>query len=74
MATTRDPVSDAARHEQVIETLAQETRMPLAHVRELYAIEHARLDAQARVKTYVTVIATRLVRHVLHAERTLPEA
>ena len=40
------------------------------HVRELFESEHARLNSEARVKTFVSVIATRLVRRVLIAERS----
>jgi len=36
----------------------------------LFENEHKRLDSEARVKTFVAVIATRLVRKVLIAERT----
>jgi hypothetical protein len=60
---------DPARQTQVIETLAKENSAPVDHVRQLYESEHARLDAEARVKTFVSVIATRLVRNALHAER-----
>jgi hypothetical protein len=60
---------DPARQQQVIETLAKENSAPVDHVRQLYESEHARLDAEARVKTFVSVIATRLVRNALHAER-----
>lgn len=61
--------ADPARQQQVIETLAKENSAPVDHVRELYETEHARLNAAARVKTFVSVIATRLVRNALHAER-----
>lgn len=60
---------DPARHQQVIEALAKENSAPVDHVRELYETEHARLDAEARVKTFVSVIATRLVRNALSAEQ-----
>jgi hypothetical protein len=71
MATLlRDGSSDPARHEQAIEALAKETHAEVDHVRELYEVEHARLHATARVKTFVGVIATRLVRKVLHRENT----
>ena len=69
MAGLRNSAGDPARHQQVIETLAKENAAPVDHVRELYETEHARLNAEARVKTYVAVIATRLVKHALHAER-----
>jgi len=54
----------------MIEALAKENRASVDHVRELFENEHKRLDSEARVKTFVAVIATRLVRKVLIAERT----
>ena len=63
-----DPLN--SKHDQIIEALAQESRAPLEHVRALYEGEHSRLQSDARVKTFVSVIATRLVRLTLHAERT----
>jgi hypothetical protein len=65
----RNQAGDPSRHSQVIETLARENSASVEHVRELFETEHARLHAAARVKTFVSVIATRLVRNVLHAER-----
>ena len=56
-------------HEHLIESLAQESSASVDHVRELFESAHARLDSEARIKTYVSVIATRLVRNVLHRER-----
>ena len=69
MTALRNSAGDPARHYQVIEALAKENSASVDHVRELFEIEHARLQAEARVKTFVSVIATRLVRNVLHAER-----
>jgi Protein of unknown function (DUF3562) len=74
MTVLRNSAGDPARQQQVIETLAKENSTSIDHVRELYEIEHARLHKEARVKTYVSVIATRLVRNVLHAERTSANA
>jgi len=65
----RNHAGDPARHTQVIEALARENSAPVDHVRALFETEHARLQAVARVQTFVSVIATRLVRNVLHAER-----
>jgi hypothetical protein len=53
-------------HEQAIEALAKESLVAIEQVRELYEAEHARLLEQARIKTYVPVIAARLVRTALH--------
>jgi hypothetical protein len=74
MAVLRSGAGDPTRHQQVIETLAKENSTSVDHVRELFELEHARLQAEARVKTYVAVIATRLVRNVLHAERNSASA
>lgn len=69
MTVLRNSAGDPAKQQQAIEALAKESDTPVEHVRELYEFEHARLASQARVKTFVSVIATRLVRNVLHAER-----
>ena len=69
MTVLRNSAGDPAKQQQTIEALAKESAAPVEHVRELYEVEHARLIEQARVKTFVSVIATRLVRNVLHAER-----
>lgn len=68
MALLRNSAGDPARHQQVIETLAEENHASVEHVRELFETEHARLNSQARVKTFVSVLATRLVRRVLRTE------
>jgi hypothetical protein len=65
-----DPAKQQQAQQQAIEALAKESEAPVEHVRELYELEHARLASQARVKTFVSVIATRLVRNTLHSERT----
>jgi hypothetical protein len=70
MAVFRNNAGDPTRHQQVIETLAKENSASVDHVRELFESEHARLNSEARVKTFVSVIATRLVRRVLMAERS----
>jgi len=68
MAVLRNSAGNPARHQQVIEALARENSASVDHVRELFESEHARLESQARVKTFVAVIATRLVRRVLRRE------
>ena len=68
MAVFRNNAGDPARHQQTIEALAKENSASVDHVRELFESEHARLDSEARVKTFVGVIATRLVRRVLRQE------
>jgi hypothetical protein len=70
MAELRNSAGDPARLQQIIEALARENDAPVDHVRELFETEHANLIAEARVKTFVSVIATRLVRNTLIAEKT----
>jgi hypothetical protein len=65
----RNGVGNPAHKKEVIETLARESDAPIDHVRELYEAEHARLESEASIKTFVSVVATRLVRKTLHAEK-----
>jgi hypothetical protein len=50
-----------------IETLADETGMPIATVHEIYEIEHAKLDRVAKIKTYVPVLIRRRVKDLLQS-------
>jgi hypothetical protein len=67
--TTPQTPADTSRlqqlAEQVIEALARESMVEVHHVRALYEAEHARLLEHAKIKTYVPVIAARLVRTAL---------
>lgn len=65
MATAIEPTLSSSKHDQIIEALAQEMAVSIDRVRAIYESECSRLDADARVKTYVSVIATRLVRNAL---------
>lgn len=58
-------------HELAIEALVKETNVGVERVRELYEVEHARLSSQAKIKTYVSVFAARLVRTALHETRSV---
>ena len=69
MATAIQPSVSSAKHDQIIEALAKEAAVSVEHVREIYELECSRLDADARVKTYVAVIATRLVRNALQTNK-----
>lgn len=69
MATSIQPGVSAAKHEQIIEAIARETDVSVERVREIYETERSRLDADARVKTYVSVIATRLVKNALQSKQ-----
>ena len=69
MATLIAPAASASRHDQIIESLAKESDVSVERVREIFESERSRLDADARVKTFVSVIATRLVRNVLQSKQ-----
>ena len=69
MTLLRNNANDPARHDQLIEALARDNDASLERVRELFEAEHQRLTSGARVKTFVSVLATRLVRNTLNAER-----
>jgi predicted phosphoribosyltransferase len=69
MATSIQPNVSAAKHEHIIEAIAKETDVSIERVREIYETERSRLDADARVKTYVSVIATRLVKNALQPKQ-----
>jgi hypothetical protein len=55
----------SAQHGSVIEALARETGREPAHVRELYERELADLEANAKVRGFLSVLACRKVRMAL---------
>jgi hypothetical protein len=62
-----DPRSsdDEAFNASAITALAQETRQPVEVVREIFEEQYARLDATARVRSYLVLLATRKTREEL---------
>jgi hypothetical protein len=52
----------AARHERAISSLSDNTGVSLARVRVLFTQELARLELSAKVRTYLSVLATSNVR------------
>lgn len=57
------------RHQAAIEALARETESEPAYVRELYDQALAKLEVNAKVRSYLGVLASRDVRRTLHAAR-----
>jgi hypothetical protein len=55
-----------------IEAIARETDMPVAIVKEIYITQHTQLEKEARVKTYLPVLTSSRVKHILN-ERKLNE-
>jgi hypothetical protein len=56
-------------HQAAIEALARETQSEPAYVRQLYDEALAKLEAHAKVHSYLGVLASRDVRRTLHAAR-----
>jgi hypothetical protein len=55
----------SAQHGSIIEALARETGTELSHVKELYEHELAQLEANAKVRGFLSVLACRHVRMAL---------
>jgi hypothetical protein len=61
--------SSTVERESEIELLARETGTPVDTVQEIYRAERDKLERSARIKTYVSVLAHRRVKALLHIER-----
>jgi hypothetical protein len=64
-------VVESARHQSTIEALARETRAEPSHVRQLYDHALSKLEANAKVRDYLSVLAQRSVRTALREARSL---
>jgi hypothetical protein len=62
--------SESARHQSTVDALARETRAEPAYVRQLYDVALAELEANARIRGYLAVLAGKGVRAALRAART----
>jgi hypothetical protein len=65
-------LNSAGNQSATIEALARETDMPVAIVKEIYVTQHRQLEQEARVKTYLPVLTSSRVKHILN-ERKLNE-
>jgi hypothetical protein len=63
----RPQKSQIRDQESDIASLARETEMPIATVREIWKVEHAKLEVVAKIKTYVPVLVRRRVRDLLRS-------
>ena len=54
--------------ESEIELLARETGTPVDTVQEIYRVERDKLERSSRIKTFVSVLAHRRVKALLHIE------
>jgi hypothetical protein len=72
MALKISDSSAAGNQHATIEAIARETDMPVAIVKEIYVTQHRQLEKEARVKTYLPVLTSSRVKHILN-ERKLNE-
>ena len=69
------PFSKESYHERAIESLAQESQVPVNEVARLYEDARAELEAGARIKSFIGIFALRKVRkRLLERSRRAPGA
>ena len=71
MVTSAIDSRSAGNQNAAIEALARKTDMPIAIVKEIYLTQHSQLERTARVKTYLPVLASSRVKHILNARKAL---
>ena len=57
--------SKESHHQRAIESLAEESRVPVNEVAQLYEDAHAVLEADARIRSFLGIFALRNVRKTL---------
>lgn len=55
-----------SKYQGIIDSLARETETPVDRVKDIYVIEHRKLERVARIKTFVPVLAGREVKRLLN--------
>jgi hypothetical protein len=68
MSDQRTIQAESDGRQSDIERIARETAVPIETVHEIYEIEHAKLETQARIKTFVGVLTRRRVKEFLQAQ------
>jgi uncharacterized protein DUF3562 len=64
--------SQESHHQRAIESLAEESQVPVNEVAQLYEHAHAKLEAGARIRSFLGIFALRNVRKTLR-ERSRAE-
>jgi hypothetical protein len=59
------PSSNESHHERAIESLAEESQVPVNEVARLYEDARAELEAGARIRNFLGIFALRKVRKTL---------
>jgi hypothetical protein len=65
MNSLSEPAKETARHERAISSLHARTGAPLVEVRRLFAQEFSRLELEAKVRSYLSVLTARNVGAIL---------
>lgn len=60
-----DPFSKESHHQRAIESLAEESQVPVDEVAQLYEDTHAELEAGAHIRSFLGIFALRNVRKTL---------
>jgi Protein of unknown function (DUF3562) len=60
-----EPATEAVRHERAIASLCDRTGAPPTEVRSLFAHEFSRLELDAKVRSYLSVLTASNVRAML---------
>jgi hypothetical protein len=66
--------STHSQRERAVEVLAQESRAPIDDVAQLYGKELAKLEVDARIKSFIPIFALRNVRDLLRQRGTMDQA
>jgi len=66
MSDEPKPAHDLGKTQSITERLAHETNTPVEQVAEIFATQSAELERTARVKTFISVLATRRTRNILN--------
>jgi hypothetical protein len=65
MSRIHDDVNEMGAHEQAIDALIAETRLPADAVRSAYEREYSRLSLDARIKNYLVLFTVRRAKEAL---------
>lgn len=60
---------EAGNQNATIEAIARATGTPIDIVKEVYVTQHSQLEKEARVKTYLPVLTSSRVKHILNERK-----
>ncbi len=65
MSDNSKELQELSKQQRIIDVLARETETPAEVIKDIYVIEHSKLERVARIKTFVPVLASRKVKLLL---------